>query len=147
MGVSTNAIVCYGLRTDWLEYERLPLGPDTWKVQPPDGWAWDAEQEIWVYAEDHEYAGEETNLEDLDTEDVTLLEHCSSSSPCWIVAINGSRIKARRGFPVRLTLPAVKPDWDEKLLAFAKRWGIDLDEDEKPGWILCSWWSTSWWST
>lgn len=143
MGQSTDAIVCYGVRfaDDFMEDTYTPPGPDEWKGAP-DHWVWDEEEEEWLYAEGHKYAGEKVEdvFEELTLEGVEIFSHCSSEYPQWIACLEGTKQVANRGYPQKLDLSFGVPHGAaDKLKKWAEKWQIPVEAE--PAWWLCSDWS------
>lgn len=68
---------------------------------------------------------------------VNLICHCCDDYPMYMAAISESVITSSRGYPEAVHNLKKKPDWDEKLLEFAKKYKL---RDKTPQWWLCSWW-------
>ncbi len=75
---------------------------------------------------------------------VDLIQHCSGDYPMWILAVRGTNLLARRGYPedfdpAKLT---VTQDQIEALKAFVEKHAIELADGEfKPSWLLFSNWN------
>ena len=120
MGVSTDAIVFYGLLVDddSPAFEKLSHYEETEaEEQNPLGGI--------VYT-GHAIDG------------VTIVTHCSDGSPMFAVAIADSVVTAWRGHPRPLqpVLPSHAGS-DAKLRAFCEKHGITWRE---PSWLLVSYW-------
>jgi len=110
MGVSTDAILCFGfeIEEDSDEHDRCHL-------------LMDEKYEVLSKAES-KYGG-------------SLVHHCSDGCTLYIVGIRET--KAWRGYPKEVTSLDVTDDERAKLADFAKAIGI---EPKAPKWLLCSWW-------
>lgn len=144
MGVSTDAIVCYGIRLgDFMEDTYTPPGPEEWQGAP-ESWVWDEEEEVWRYAEGHKYAGEEVEdvfYGELTGEGVEVVSHCSNEYPKWIAAVKGLVQTAKRGYEEELEMGGVVPSESvAKLRAWFEKWKIPIPAGEEPKWWLCSYW-------
>ncbi len=119
MGVSTNAIIFYGIDLD---------------SEDPD-------------IEDIVYDSEKGEY--IDSEFVGIDMHCSCSYPMYYVYIKESQIVASRGYPVILDKKPIMPDlprvyakiewgeWNTLIEAFCKEHNLPYKE---PQWLLCSMW-------
>lgn len=70
---------------------------------------------------------------------IELVSHCSYEYPMYILAVNGTKKKASRGYPEVIS-PEELIISDEKIEAFKKfcdDYGIEWQE---PKWLLCSMW-------
>lgn len=155
MGVSTNGQICFGVGFDdgfefpWEEYDD---GIHDWwrEVQgfaPPvqiydkygeylNGVEPSKEDESAYYDAKHKWE-EENPLP------VELVNARSMSYPLWILAVAGTVVTARRGYPEEI-FPAtmlVTDSRKEFLLDFCKKYGIDTNGAE-PAWYLSSFWET-----
>lgn len=112
MGVSTNAILFYG----------IDLGGE------------DPDIEDIVYdSEKGEY---------IDSKFVGVGKHCSGSYPMHYVYIKASRITACRGYPEVIHGGNTKrssgnPWWDMQIKTFCEEHNLPYEE---PRWLLCSYW-------
>ena len=70
---------------------------------------------------------------------IEFIEHSSGDYPMYGIAVNGTVLTARRGYPEQVNgLVSPGPD----LVIFALR-ALGLDpEDHVIGWHLASWWSS-----
>jgi hypothetical protein len=126
MGVSTDAILFYGLTIDddsELHEQILSDrdgGEDGDPVPGTLAWLW--------------YMGDEV-------EGCTIAAHCSREYPLFYIAVEASRIVAWRGRPMDVTsyIESLEagPDWDAMLKAFCARFGVPWEE---PKWWLVSYW-------
>lgn len=67
---------------------------------------------------------------------IELISHCSHEVPMYIVALKGTTITAKRGYPQELILPTIDPVKIEVAAAFCRANAILPFEN--PGWLLCS---------
>jgi hypothetical protein len=118
MGVSTDAIILYGIEME--EY----VTPK-WLSRVP---GFDKNDLVWSA----EKALEEDGM--------CIQAHGSDEYPMYCLAVKSSVIKARRGCPKSLDLKGEPFDEVEYLERrfnnFANKYGVD----GKPGWLLISWW-------
>lgn len=157
MGVSTDAILCYGFRLknsegeeesiniEWLlgdAGEMMMFEDFLAKVSglaKPDG-DYDGEK----YRTDPEYnkswGDYWAKKGKLEKEfGVTLVRHCRTNFPMHILAAEASVKTAARGEPWELGQSiAAQSEWRGKLRSFCERAGIPFEE---PQFILCSDWS------
>lgn len=159
MGISIDAILCYGFRIkdaegyeegvtiDWLRQERgeedeggqMDFDDFLAKLsglKEPDG-GFDEGR----YATDPEYKkswsdywAKKNKLED--EVGVELVWHCSGDQPMYVLAVKASVQTAWWGEPIELGQSiAAREEWREKLRVFCERAKIQFEE---PQFILCS---------
>jgi hypothetical protein len=70
---------------------------------------------------------------------VDLVQHCSYEYPMYILAVRGTEITARRGYPNEIDPLTLYVDSDkvETLRKFCEEYNIEWEE---PKWYLCSMW-------
>lgn len=133
MGVSTDAILCFGVDLSedyedllpWQQLEDDDNDFDTWvaRISGADTDDWKAIKE----------AAEKCPVE--------LVSHCSYDYPMYIVAVRGTKITARRGSPKVISLDAIGgDDFIERQIAaerFCEEHGIPCGDFQ---WLLCSMW-------
>lgn len=141
MGVSTDAIIAYGMNLgeDW--HSKVPWG------EIEDDYGYTIDWEEWVADEAGVGYGTEATYEDrravLDAFPVEVIHHCSDEVPHLFLAVPGTKLRARRGYPERIEALEVEDGFDaglEKVNAYLgtlSEWGI---EDEEFGWYLFSYW-------
>lgn len=133
MGVSTDAILCFGFTLDdddgaWLprfleergadDLENLILGD--WKTRQS------------IPLEERKRRLEECPID--------LVTHCHAESPMWIVAVRGTTMYASGGCPTVVYFCDPNILSEEKVIAarkFCKQIGIEWKE---PRWLLASYW-------
>jgi hypothetical protein len=115
MGVSTDAILCYGFRLTDVDGEEEDYEPE------------------WL----EELFGDIDPISDLEkATGLTIVSHCSSESTMMILAVKESVHEANRGDPIELGQAiASKNEWCEKIRLFCKVHEIPFTE---PQFILCS---------
>lgn len=136
MGTSTNGILVFGFNVCDEDDEPLPdlldgyedfddlvrdeAGIPEWTENRPDGYF-------------------ETVRQALAECPVTLVMHCSYNYPMYILAINGTKKTAHRGYPQEITQEelSVSAESIEKAKAWCAAHGIEWQE---PKWLLCSLW-------
>jgi hypothetical protein len=69
---------------------------------------------------------------------VTLEYHCSGEYPMYFLAVNGTVVTARRGYPEVVQPTTVAPQQVQALRDFCERFGIECGE---PKWHLFSYWN------
>lgn len=139
MGVSTDAILCYGFSLDTEEGE-LPvflsgdIEFDNFVAQLYDlsmpSCPHKSGDKEW-----REYFEKKSEL--MKQVGIDIVRHCSDGYPMYILAIKESVKTARRGQTVELAQSvSVNTEWREKLMAFCKKANLEFQE---PQLILCSW--------
>lgn len=149
MGVSTDAILCYGIAFE--EDHEFPwISPDN-------------DAEIWYYEVIKEYVplhrlydDNGTYLEDTPQEvqqaewdhyrefkeqnpmPFEVVRHCSNEYPMYILAVPGTVKKASRGYPKEIGALHVDGEAFKNFAAFLKVHGIVTDFN--PQWLLASYW-------
>lgn len=165
MGVSTDAILCYGFRLkdkeggeediaiDWLRKEQGESdeedGDDQMAFEdflaklsglkrPDDHYDKERYDTDSGYNKSwNDYWAKKNKLEK--EIGVALVWHCSSECPMYILAAEASVQTASRGNPIELGQSiAVQDEWRQKIRAFCDRANIRFEE---PQFILCSDWS------
>ena len=150
MGVSTEAILCWGLcdsdENHWVNLGRDWEDPDN--VEDTEGDLEDWEE---VYAirmglealepyEEHKdkyppfWDAKNKLVKDSGCQ---IDYHCSDRCPMPFVAVSESLVSASRGYPVEVKSLEVKPEWEAKLRRFCEVMGIKWAE---PKWCLVSYW-------
>jgi len=145
MGVSTDAILCWGIdlgeETPWAD-KAEELGFDTDDLEdffafvfcgvekPKEAWVADGENESYS-------AYWKAKREALKAYGVELVTHCSYDYPMHILAISASETRANRGDPQTITSLDVNPEWSPKLKEACEKLGIDPEDGQ---WVLCSLW-------
>jgi len=146
MGVSTDAILCWGINLGedlpW-EEKAVELGYESGSddeflafmfcgVEKP--------KEEWVEGGENENysAYWKAKREALEEYGVELVGHCSYDYPMYILAMAASVTRASRGCPATITNLEEQPGWEERLTDACEKLGLPLDSERK--WILCSMW-------
>ena len=157
MGVSTDAVIFYGILLDKDDCEcqfNDNEGDYEEDYAKKKGWV---ENDGGLYDEKGEYALDKDSPEGKKAEkiwdknraelskitedcDVEIGMHCSGDYPMHYVGIKESETFARRGYPVQIdaTNLSIETDWVDKLKDYCKTMGIKY---KKPSWHLVSWWS------
>lgn len=140
MGTSTNAILFYGYyweeEIDLLEGDEESLD---WKYR------FAAAKGLGAYPYDMPRSVQDAYLKRrkalIAASNCTLGYHCGNGKDRPFVAIAGSVIEARRGYPegVKADHLAVDPVWKGQLDAFCEALGLTPPQD-KPDWWLVSYW-------
>lgn len=154
MGTSTNGQICYGVVFDE-EYE-FPWDKehdgdiDNWWLYEVHGFKhsfelFDADG---CYLNGRKPSGEESSRYFNESMDfaaaqplpVVLVNYCSGDCPMYVLAVPGTVITARRGFPEEFDPAslAVTDSGRDALLKFCSDHGIELFQD--PTWLLTSYW-------
>ncbi len=141
MGVSTDAILCYGIPfPEGYEFVWREDGiDDWWPIQcgmDPKG-----EDESWLdfYKRQHEF-------EKLHPIPALEIRHCSDGYPMYIIAAAGHSRYASRGYPAKIdtTIFNVSDEVRLALIEFCKKYCPPVENDEypelEPAWYLCSFW-------
>ncbi|GAA3417647.1 hypothetical protein [Streptosporangium vulgare] len=155
MGQSTNAVLAYGYDLgrdeDWkmLEIDEDGVPTPSWYDDDND------EDDFVEQAKNHLLANAGFAEADWDAEDwserhdaatarvdVEFKTYCHGEYPMYVLATKA--ITVRRGYSKVLDLAALAADpiehgWDDKLTAALTVLGI-TPKQEKPGWVLCSYW-------
>lgn len=153
MGVSTDAILCWGIKLTEDE------GPLPWADKAEElGYDVDEDSDGFLaYAlcgiekpkEEWVDGGENQNYRDywdakreaLKNYGVEVVTHCSYDYPMYLLAISPSKVRANRGYPqtiLRSDMDRPEADnWQEKLRDACEKLGIEPAAGE---WILCSLW-------
>lgn len=76
------------------------------------------------------------NAEFRKTVPADMVLHCSYDYPMYILAVRGTQVTARRGYPQEIESLGVDP---AKLAAF-KVWAEERGITGEPKWLLCSMW-------
>lgn len=166
MGVSTDAILCYGFRIKNADNEEGDISIEKWLYGEHHN---DEEGEINVSSAGFDcFLAKLTGLNkpdnsfdkkrcevDLDYEKawsdywekknrlekevgVTLVYHCSDEYAMYILAATASVQTANRGRPIELGQSiAAQEEWRQKIRAFCERINVPFEE---PQFILCSYW-------
>ncbi len=73
---------------------------------------------------------------------VKLINYCSADYPMYLLAIDGIGFTANRGSPELIdpSLLVLEKANEEKIKSFCDKWGITIEEDQKCGWYLTSYW-------
>ena len=143
MGQSTNAIIAYGFDLG----EELPQSLQIAREEDSD-FEWESfliadygiEVPTWQPGQYEAYS--EARKTALTQVPVDVIEHCSGDYPMYFLAVRGTDITARRGYPERL--PPRRPHdfvsqaQIDALYAFCKRHDIEWQE---PGWHIFSMWN------
>ncbi len=66
-----------------------------------------------------------------------IVTHCSDEAPMYFVVIEGTLVRAWRGYPKEVETTSPKSDWDERLKRFCKKHNLS---HRKPGWYIASMW-------
>lgn len=69
---------------------------------------------------------------------VDFIRHCSGDYPMYFLAIRGTEMRASRGYPEPITMPASIVGWREILRDFCAEHGIEYEE---PDWHIFSMWN------
>lgn len=144
MGVSTDAILAYGIDLGEEWHDKVPWGEEE-----------DQDMEYWLYSldpdrldYDYEMASEEEReavwavrrefIADFPVEDI---HHCSGDYPMLFLAVRGTKVRASRGYPKKIEMADlhVDPFVAGRFLARLKGWGIEF-EVEDLAWHLFSYW-------
>ena len=154
MGVSTNAVIFYGILIDEdgcecqfndvediNEHYAKKIG---W-VSDDGGLFTDGNYTLFDNQADEKKARKiwEKNRDELHKItgdcDVELAYHCSGEYPMHYVGVKESETFARRGYPVQLDEETlnIEPDWADKLKDYCKIMDIEYKE---PSWHLVSYW-------
>lgn len=159
MGVSTDAILCYGIQVEdeiplpWDDFDDFE---DWWLdvtgFEPSDDYLaidWDT-YSSWHRDETHPYRiATNENFESKNAWlkehpcPIELVRHCSDRYPMYILAIPGTVRQAVRGFPNKASTRFADLRWGREnpnnvLLAFAEK--HDIETVGEPAWWLCSFW-------
>ena len=148
MGVSTDAILVFGIDLNENGYCEEGEHPAFLEelADEDEGGVWEVIFED-VIAKDAGLERGDMDWQEWDkiigpakeTAGVDLAHHCHSDYPMYILAIAGTEMRARRGFPIGMdALPAISTEQTDKLQDFCKRHSIPW---RQPQWLLCSiWW-------
>lgn len=154
MGVSTDAILCYGIA-----FEEGTVFP--WQPEDSEGDIMDWWRNLLGFRHSFEMFDDQGNYIDgvepsmdeikayydeeraFDLEHPTLpvqvVMHCSYNFPMYILAVPSSVYEAARGHPEAIDLEKlfVTPDQEGRLVAFCNAHGIEVSQ---PRWWLASMW-------
>ena len=149
MGVSTNAIVYYGIEFG----DEFPISEETFEeYEHVDASDW---EELLAVKQGVEHPGEWKDDEETKKKfndfwekqrnivkkfGVTIGTHCSDEYPMYYIAVEESHIIANRGFPKELDVykfSILTSMWDIKIREFCELMGIEYSQ---PKWMLCSYW-------
>lgn len=155
MGVSTDAILCYGFSfEDGYEFPWDDRGDSEWDLE--EWWLVKVhgyKPPFRLFTEDGNYIDGRKPPDDRITEyfahrrafkaqrpvPVELVMHCHGNYAMWILATPSSVVRARRGYPEIIKpseLRVVLPEADA-LVNFCRKWEL---EGDGPDWWLCSLW-------
>ena len=140
MGVSTDAILCWGIHLpdeEDREDDVIPPWVDgdmdgvlcekmSGPKPPPESKTDDDRKAYW-----------KTRSDFLKGINVEVFSHCSGDYPMYIIAITESKTVASRGYPETIKSLRHGMKWDQQLRAVCDVLGIKW---EPPKWILCSDW-------
>ena len=151
MGVSTDAIICFGILLD--EDSEYPFQDKDIE----DWWIYDVLQfkhSINIYDENGNYKDgykppeevisayhrESIDFGKQNPPPVELVTHCSHDYPMYVLAIPGTVKKANRGYPVVLNPQelVVTNEQTKSLIDFCNEYNIEMKD--KPNWYLVSMW-------
>jgi hypothetical protein len=152
MGVSTDGQICYGIAFEgdfefpWNDYDDI----DEWwicgvhKFKP----SFEIYDENGGYingkcpadADISKYYGEKHDFAQNHPMPVELVMHCSYDYPMYILAVQGSRLRNSRGYPVGFSPDnlVVSDESKAALLKFCADFGIECEGE--PKWLLTSMW-------
>lgn len=154
MGVSTNGQICYGVAFDE-DYE-FPWNKehdgdiDAWWLYGVLGFKHSFElfDAAGNYLNGREPSREESSRYFAESREfvasrplpVELLNYCSGDCPMYALAVPGTVLTARRGYPAEFDPAAltVTDDGREALRKFCIDYGIELPQE--PTWLLTSYW-------
>ena len=150
MGTSTNGQLCYGVAFE--EDFEFPWGDDI-----DDWWVYTVHKfehsfELFdsagCYLNGREptdegntrYWQERRDFEAAHPLPVTLVNYCSGDCPMYVVAVPGTTVVARRGYPEVVDPSALLVTQDQygQLMKFFTDFGIDAPST--PSWLLTSYW-------
>ena len=132
MGVSTDAILFYGIDFDESIMENQTDEADDVFSENPEGWL---AKYLGCDAEDWK-----TRSLFLEATAVELVKHCSVDFPMYALAIRGSVTRAYRGYPKQVAVESRDTGpWDELLAVACDKLG--LLPKARPAWLLVSMWS------
>lgn len=121
MGISTDAILAYGIQLDLVE-EPFPGEPE----EESDEFESDHEAPWWL-----RYWGKTTGA-------IQIVTHCHCDYPEFIVAAAGTVTEAYRGTPRRIASFEAPEHADAEIMAYCEKY--ELPTKGEPGWFLCSYW-------
>lgn len=134
MGVSTDGIVAFGFDLG----EELPASFRTYLGSEDDDdeeyFDWDAFVEHHLGLQNEEDPARKAGREGFS---VDLVTHCSYDYPMYFLAVNGTEVSARRGYPKKLDLADVTAAKIQAMREFCEQMGIEWQE---PSWHLMSIW-------
>lgn len=157
MGVSTDAILCYGVcLEEGVEFpwngEEFESDFEKWyaKIEcglnPPTG-SYDDNKDAYIayWNKVDELKGEGKIPAKIPFE---IVYHCSSECIMTILAIRGTEKRAWRGSPVVINSNDIFSDlhnyWSDQIIEFCRKYNIPMDfpegEPERAEWLLCSYW-------
>lgn len=151
MGVSTDAILCYGI--DFEEDHEFPWGSgdaEDWFMSEINGFKHSVE--IYSREDPSGYAGgnrpsqnvidnyykEYTEFKKSHPMPFRVVEHCHAEYPMYILAVPSTCITASRGYPKEIeSFTVLGQDYDA-FVSFLQIHGIA--QDVHPKWLLASYW-------
>ncbi len=69
---------------------------------------------------------------------VELIYHCSEGYPMYALALPGSKVRANRGYPEKITDLVVNSDDLDLFVAFCQKYRFPVDDNL--AWFMVSWW-------
>ena len=156
MGISSDAMICYGVML--MEDEQFPWDDKKWEGELEEWWAYEVcgyKNPFELYDENGEYltaeAPSESKIDEYylskfnfmkqNKSPVVLVTHCSYDYPMYILAMPGTVSTAIRGYPVELDPLKLFESDDEaekKLVDFYEKYCKGQMESEEPSWLLFS---------
>ena len=68
---------------------------------------------------------------------IEIVEHCSKDCTMYFAIIEGTLVRAWRGYPMKVETPKPEASWNKRLAAFCKKHGLSAG---KPAWYIASMW-------
>lgn len=127
MGVSTDGQICYG----WIFEEDYKF---PWKNYEEEEW--------WAHQHGFKKIGDYIKLQKWLKENplpFDVINYCSNEAPMFILAVPGTVLIARRGFPEQIHDLLFEISKKTHLQNFIKQY--NLEPEEGPAWYLSSFWS------
>lgn len=125
MGLSTDAILCYGIALD---------DDESWEVHDVMG--------VEEYDNDEFCEWLEKINEELEAVGLYIDSHCSAEYPMYYICVHETAISANRGYPQIVTMERIgiinertKEKWDKKLKEACKQYNFPY---KNPEWLLMS---------
>ena len=133
MGVSTDAIICFGIECGDPDEQEEPAFLDGF--EDFDDYL-DSLSDLPQWGEEGHSFEEQRAAREKCPADMVM--HCSYEYPMYILTVRGTETKASRGYPAELD--AAFPEVSEDKIQAFKEWAAERGIEGEPKWLLCSMW-------